>query len=97
MIGKWHLHSNPVGFDFWRILPGQGSYYNPHFIEMDGSRNQYTGHCNDKVTEFAIDWLCFSLFGEKRMKIKESVLEKHQKELELRAKVLEAKKKDASK
>lgn len=57
MIGKWHLHSNPVGFNFWRILPGQGSYYNPHFIEMDGSRKQYTGHCNDKVTEFALDWL----------------------------------------
>ena len=26
MIGKWHLHSNPVGFDYWEILPGQGSY-----------------------------------------------------------------------
>ena len=57
MIGKWHLHSHPVGFDFWRILPGQGNYYNPDFIEMDGSRKRYDGHCNDKVTEFALDWL----------------------------------------
>ena len=39
MIGKWHLHSNPIGFDFWRILPGQGAYYNPDFIEMDEAAN----------------------------------------------------------
>jgi N-acetylglucosamine-6-sulfatase len=23
MIGKWHLHSNPIGFDYWEILPGK--------------------------------------------------------------------------
>ena len=57
MIGKWHLHSHPVGFDFWRILPGQGSYYNPEFIEMDGKRKRYEGHCNDLVTEFGLKWL----------------------------------------
>jgi arylsulfatase A-like enzyme/lysophospholipase L1-like esterase len=57
MIGKWHLHSHPVGFDFWRVLPGQGSYYNPDFIEMDGSTKRYQGHVNDKVTEFALKWL----------------------------------------
>lgn len=57
MIGKWHLHSNPVGFDFWRILPGQGSYYNPDFIEMDGKRQRYEGHCNDLVTDFGLKWL----------------------------------------
>ena len=57
MIGKWHLHSNPVGFDFWRILPGQGSYYNPDFVEMDGSRKRYEGHCNDLVKDFALEWL----------------------------------------
>ena len=57
MIGKWHLHSHPVGFDFWRILPGQGAYYNPDFIEMDGSRQRYVGHCNDLVTDFGIKWM----------------------------------------
>ena len=36
IIGKWHLVSNPTGFDYWEILPGQGSYYNPDFIQMDG-------------------------------------------------------------
>jgi len=29
MIGKWHLESDPTGFDYWNILPGQGDYYNP--------------------------------------------------------------------
>lgn len=57
MIGKWHLHSNPVGFDFWRILPGQGAYYNPDFIEMDNSRKRYEGHCNDLVTDFGLQWI----------------------------------------
>jgi arylsulfatase A-like enzyme len=31
MIGKWHLRNDPEGFDFWKILPGQGNYYNPDF------------------------------------------------------------------
>ena len=57
MIGKWHLGSDPTGFDFWEILPGQGSYYNPDFIQMDGSQKRYEGYCTDLVTDFSIDWL----------------------------------------
>jgi arylsulfatase A-like enzyme len=38
-IGKWHLETQPQGFDFWQILPGQGSYSNPDFVMMDGSTN----------------------------------------------------------
>lgn len=57
MIGKWHLRSNPTGFDYWQILPGQGSYYNPDFIRMDGSRKRYEGYCTDLITDFSIDWL----------------------------------------
>ena len=37
MIGKWHLESNPTGFDYWEILPGQGVYYNPVMIR-EGKR-----------------------------------------------------------
>ena len=33
MIGKWHLTSDPTGFDYWNILIGQGDYYNPTFID----------------------------------------------------------------
>src|ERR1044072_6718101 len=26
VIGKWHLWSDPTGFDYWNILPAQGHY-----------------------------------------------------------------------
>lgn len=57
VIGKWHLGSDPTGFDFWRILPGQGHYYNPDFLEMDGSRKHYEGYSSDLITGMALDWL----------------------------------------
>ena len=57
MIGKWHLHSNPIGFDYWEILPGQGAYYNPDFIQMDNTRKRFQGHCNDLVTKKGLAWL----------------------------------------
>ncbi len=56
MIGKWHLGTHPQGFDHWRILPGQGAYYNPEFIEASG-RKKYQGYCTDLITDFAIDYL----------------------------------------
>ena len=36
MIGKWHLGSDPAGFDRWEILPGQGAYIDPVFYTADG-------------------------------------------------------------
>jgi arylsulfatase A-like enzyme len=56
MIGKWHLKSDPTGFDYWNILPGQGEYYNPDFIEM-GEKKQVEGYCTTLTTDFALDWL----------------------------------------
>jgi arylsulfatase A-like enzyme len=56
LIGKWHLGSDPQGFDYWDILPGQGDYYNPAFINQDGRRT-VQGYCTDIITELAIDWL----------------------------------------
>ncbi len=56
LIGKWHLRSEPTGFDYWIILPGQGSYYNPDFIEM-GERKRLEGYVTDLITDFTIDWL----------------------------------------
>lgn len=57
VIGKWHLNSDPVGFDHWEVFPGQGSYYNPVFIQMDGSRKQFEGYATDLTTDKALDWL----------------------------------------
>ena len=56
LIGKWHLRSEPTGFDFWSILPGQGSYYNPDFIEM-GRTCRQTGYATTIITDKAIEWL----------------------------------------
>ncbi|RPI12665.1 MAG: sulfatase, partial [Acidobacteriales bacterium] len=56
MIGKWHLASDPTGFDYWNILPGQGAYYDPVFIE-GGTKKQYKGYCTDLIGSFTLDWL----------------------------------------
>ena len=56
MIGKWHLESDPTGFDYWNILPGQGVYYDPVFINS-GKRTKYTGYCTDLIGDFTLDWL----------------------------------------
>lgn len=57
LIGKWHLVSTPTGFDFFNIVPGQGNYYNPTFINMDGSTNDEHGYLTNIITDKAIDWL----------------------------------------
>jgi arylsulfatase A-like enzyme len=56
VIGKWHLHKDPSGFDYWKILPGQGAYHDPEFIEM-GERRKHSGYCTDLIGDFTIDWL----------------------------------------
>jgi arylsulfatase A-like enzyme len=56
MIGKWHLKSDPTGFDYWNVLPGQGNYYNPAFKEM-GEQKKYTGYVTDIITNLSLDWL----------------------------------------
>lgn len=57
VVGKWHLKSDPTGFDYWEVLPGQGNYYNPDFIQMDGSRKRFEGYASDITTDKAIAWL----------------------------------------
>ncbi|MBR4782944.1 MAG: sulfatase [Bacteroidaceae bacterium] len=56
MIGKWHLVSQPTGFDYWDILTGQGDYYNPTFI-CNGQHLQRHGYSTNIVTDLALDWL----------------------------------------
>jgi len=57
LIGKWHLITEPTGFDHWEILPGQGSYNNPDFIRMDGSSKRFDGYVTDIITDKTLDWL----------------------------------------
>lgn len=56
IIGKWHLESDPTGFDFWQILVGQGVYYNPPMIRM-GTRVPTDGYVTDIITDTSLDWL----------------------------------------
>jgi arylsulfatase A-like enzyme len=57
MIGKWHLGSDPAGFDRWEIFPGQGTYFDP-VIYTASAETTYTGrYATDVVTERAIDFI----------------------------------------
>jgi arylsulfatase A-like enzyme len=56
MIGKWHLGSDPTGFDYWNILPGQGKYHDPDLIE-GGERKSVKGYVTDILTDLSIDFL----------------------------------------
>lgn len=67
VIGKWHLVSDPTGFDYWQILPGQGAYYNPAFND-NGKQVKHEGYVTDIISDLSIDWL------KKRDKTKPFVL-----------------------
>ena len=72
MFGKWHLGSDPTGFDRWKILPGQGAYHDPVFY-TSSARKKETGYCTDLITDFSIDFL------DQRPKDKPFFLMCHQK------------------
>lgn len=56
MIGKWHLTSDPQGFDFWSVLIGQGEYYSPDFKE-NGKEVREKGYVTDIITDKAINFI----------------------------------------
>ena len=56
VVGKWHLTSDPTGFDYWNILTGQGDYYNPTFID-NGEQKIIPGYATDITTDIALEWL----------------------------------------
>lgn len=56
VVGKWHLETDPTGFDYWEILIGQGPYYNPPMIK-NGERVKHTGYTTDIITDLSLDFL----------------------------------------
>ena len=56
IVGKWHLKTEPTGFDNWKVLFGQGHYYNPKIWE-NGDTVNYIGYTTDLITDFAIEEL----------------------------------------
>jgi arylsulfatase A-like enzyme len=64
VVGKWHLRSDPIGFDYYHVLIGQGPYYNPPMKTPEGVV-QHTGYTTEIITDEALKWL-----KEKRQKDK---------------------------
>lgn len=61
MMGKWHLANEP-DFDYYKVLQGQGSYFDPSFRAKGEGRwpdnmMQYKGHSSDVITDQTIEWL----------------------------------------
>lgn len=64
VIGKWHLHTEPKGFDYYNVLPGQGLYVDPLLKEKGGEwadHNEggkvHKGYSSDVITDIALKWL----------------------------------------
>lgn len=66
VVGKWHLGEEPAAFDYYYVLPRQGSYFNPEFrVRGDkdwpentrSSRGYDSIHSSDAITNISLKWL----------------------------------------
>lgn len=63
IVGKWHLKKQPTGFDYFRVLPGQGRYHDPILKTADNWQDAnkggeaHAGFSSDVIGDFSIDWL----------------------------------------
>lgn len=61
MIGKWHLGEGaahePSGFDYWSVVPGQGDYWDPKFIEAGGVVQEVEGYATQIITDKTLGFL----------------------------------------
>ena len=83
VIGKWHLRERPDAFDYYKVLPGQGSYSDPIFFETGATgvfEKRYRGvmtqlegtvkmkgHSSDCITDSALEWFESRRNPEKRV------------------------------
>ena len=56
LVGKYHQGDDPVGFDYYDILPGQGVYENPTFLSAQGKR-VIPGYVSDIIGDLSLAWL----------------------------------------
>ena len=61
VVGKWPLVTEPAGFDYYNVLPGQGEFFNPRMKEIgepwtDGNRGgiNHDGYVTDVITYVAL-------------------------------------------
>lgn len=66
IVGKWHLATDPTGFDYSEVLIGQGPYYNPP-MKVNGADKpvKHVGYTTDIITDLALDWLKDKRDGDK--------------------------------
>ena len=57
LVGKWHLGSDPAGFDSWEILPGQGAYFNPVLYTATTEKTYTDRYVTDVITDQALGFL----------------------------------------
>jgi arylsulfatase A-like enzyme len=57
IVGKWHLGSDPVGFDRWEILPGQGVYHDPVLYTATGEKTYRGRYVTDVITDLAVNFI----------------------------------------
>ena len=63
ILGKWHLLSKPVGFDYYNIIHNQGLYFNCPFKSSreewrnGPGKNAIQGYFTEVLTDMSIDWL----------------------------------------
>ena len=59
LIGKWHLKEKPSGFDYYRVLPGQGRYNDPILrSESDWPKGEVIqGFSSDVIGDLSVDWI----------------------------------------
>jgi len=57
LVGKWHLGSDPAGFDYWEILPGQGAYFSPILYTASSEKTYTDRYVTDVITDRALDFL----------------------------------------
>lgn len=67
LFGKWHLGSEPKGFDEYKYHAGagqQGHYWDPLY-NMNGTEKKVKGYATNLTTNFALDWLKENKSSEK--------------------------------
>ena len=64
VVGKWHLKTEPAGFDYYNVLPGQGLYFDPvlkekgkPWEEHEEGGTVHKGYVTDVITDIALDFL----------------------------------------
>lgn len=63
ILGKWHLKSRPLGFDYCQVVRDQGLFFNPAFFTSENWADKNykgevsQGYFTDIITDKAIEWL----------------------------------------